>query len=160
MRKTQRKLVISKKRIARGKGFSLIELMIVVVIVAILASIAYPSYINQVTQARRADAQAVLMEAAQFMERFYTENNRYDQDTGGVATVLPAELQESPRDGGGKYYDISIQAATTSTYRLRATPKNSQAGDGFLEITNTFTKGWDSNNSGALSATEQSWNQH
>ena len=141
-------------------GFSLIELMIVVVSVAILSSIAYPSYLNQVTQSRRADAQAVLMEAAQFMERFYTENNRYHQDTGGTAVALPVQLRESPRDSGTKSYDITVQAATASTYTLRATPKNAQAGDGFIQITNTFAKGWDSDSSGALSAAEQTWSQH
>ena len=144
----------------RVRGFSLIELMIVLVIVAILGSIAYPSYLNQVTQSRRADAQAVLMEAAQFMERFYTENNRYDQDTGGTAVALPAALRESPRDSGTKSYDIAVQASTASTYTLRATPKNAQAGDGFLQITNTFAKGWDRDNGGTLSAAEQTWSQH
>ena len=125
------------------KGFSLIELMIVVVIIAILSTIAYPSYQDNLTRARRADAQAVLMEAAQFMERFYTENNRYDQDTGGTAVAIPAQLAESPRDSGTKFYDIVVQAADQSTYTLRATPKNGQAGDGFMEITNTFAKAWD-----------------
>ena len=144
----------------RTSGFSLIELMIVVVIVAILSSIAYPSYLNQVTQARRVDAQAVLMDATQFMERFYTENNRYDQDTGGTAVALPAQLRESPRDSGTKSYDITVQVATASTYTLQATPKNAQAGDGFIQITNTFAKGWDSDSSGALSAAEQTWSQY
>jgi type IV pilus assembly protein PilE len=135
--------------------------MIVVAIVGILGSIAYPSYLNQVAQSRRADAQAVLMEAAQFMERFYTENNRYHQDTGGTAVALPVQLRESPRDSGTKSYDISVQASTASTYTLRATPKNGQIGDGYLEITNTFAKEWDSDDSrGALSAAEQTWSKH
>ena len=144
----------------KNRGFSLIELMIVVAIVAILGSIAYPSYLNQVTKSRRTDAQAVLMEAAQFMERFYTENNRYDQDSGGTAVALPAALRESPRDSGTKSYDIAVQASTASTYTLRATPKNAQTGDGFLQITNTFAKGWDSDNGGSLSTAEQTWSQH
>ena len=143
-----------------ASGFSLMELMIVVAIVAILGSIAYPSYLNQVAQSRRTDAQAVLIEAAQFMERFYTENNRYDQDTGGTAVALPAQLRESPRDGGTKSYDITVQASTASTYTLRATPKNGQTGDGFIQITNTFAKGWDSDNSGTLSVSEQTWSKH
>ena len=142
------------------KGFSLIELMIVVAIVAILGAVAYPSYRDSVTDARRADAQAVLMEAAQYMERFYTENNRYDEDTGGTAVALPAQLAESPRDSGTKFYDIAVQASTRSTYTLRATPKNAQAADGFLEITNTFVKAWDSNNNGSLTDDERTWSQH
>lgn len=138
-------------------GFSLLELMIAVVIVGIITSIAYPSYQNHMTSARRTDAQSVLMEAAQFMERFYTENNRYDQDTGGTAVALPAELTEALRDAGTKAYDITVQASAASTFTLRATPKNMQAGDGFIEITNTFAKAWDRNNSGAITAGENSW---
>jgi len=142
------------------KGFSLIELMIVVAIVAILGAVAYPSYMDSITDARRTDAQAVLMEAAQYMERFYTENNRYDEDTGGTAVALPAQLAESPRDSGAKFYDLAVQTSTRSTYTLRATPKNAQAGDGFLELTNTFVKAWDSNNNGSLTDAERTWSQH
>jgi hypothetical protein len=32
-----------------------------------------------------------------------------------------------------------------------------QAGDGFIEITNTFAKAWDRNNTGAITAGENSW---
>jgi type IV pilus assembly protein PilE len=51
-------------------------------------------------------------------------------------------------------------AAASATYTLTATPKNVQAGDGFVQLTNTFAKGWDSDNSGALSTAEQSWSDH
>ena len=142
------------------QGMSLIELMVALVIIAIISSVAYPSYQSHMAGARRADAQAVLMEAAQYMERFYTENNRYDEDTGGTAVALPAQLAESPRDSGAKFYDLTVQASTRSTYTLRATPKNGQAGDGFLEITNTFVKAWDSDNSGSLVDAERTWSQH
>jgi len=71
------------------QGFTLIELMIAVAIVGILAAIAYPSYIEHVRKTRRADAKAVVLELSQWMERFYTENSRYDKTRAGVDVALP-----------------------------------------------------------------------
>ncbi|MDW7601742.1 prepilin-type N-terminal cleavage/methylation domain-containing protein, partial [Stenotrophomonas maltophilia] len=55
-----------------ARGFTLIELMIVVAVVAILAAIAYPSYSEHVRKSRRAQAKADLVEYAQLAERFHT----------------------------------------------------------------------------------------
>jgi len=143
----------------KNKGMTLIELMIVVVIVAILVAIAYPSYQEHITKARRVDAQAVLMEAAQFMERHYTTNYRYHQDLAGVAVALPNNLLESPKDPGSKYYDIAIPTVTVSAYTLVASPKGPQAGNGDLIITNQGLKGWDRNNNGSIDADEECWNK-
>ena len=60
-----------------AKGFTLIELMIVVAVVAILAAVAYASYSFATIKARRSAAQACLMENAQRMERYYTTNLSY-----------------------------------------------------------------------------------
>ncbi|WP_275097935.1 type IV pilin protein [Sedimenticola hydrogenitrophicus] len=111
------------------RGFTLIELMIVVAVIGILAAIAYPSYQEYVRKARRADAQAALLELTQFMERFFTVNSRF-VNTDNSQVVLP--FTESPKDGGTKYYDLQFVAgtATTTTYTLEAVPKNAMAGDG------------------------------
>ena len=61
----------------RSAGFTLIELMIAVAIIGILASIAYPSYQNYVKNARVSEGQAALMQAAQEMERCYTQFYEY-----------------------------------------------------------------------------------
>ena len=53
-------------RMTHHRGFSLIELMIVVAIVGIIAAIAYPSYSNHVRETRRTTAQADLVELAQW----------------------------------------------------------------------------------------------
>ena len=59
------------------KGFTLIELMIVVAIVAILASIAYPAYTESIRKGKRAQARTALAELLQQQERYMTQRNCY-----------------------------------------------------------------------------------
>ena len=141
-------------KIKSNKGFTLMELMIVLVIIGLLAGIGYPSYLDSAKKSRRSAAQADLSELAQYMERFYTENYAYDEDRGGVAVSLP--FTESPKEGGSKYYDITLVRNPT-TFTLTATPKGAQADDGILTLNQVGVRGWDSDNSGAVDAHEQCW---
>jgi len=102
-------------------GFTLLELMIVVAIVAILAAIAYPSYQDSVRKARRGDAQAGLVELANFLERRFTESNEYDGSN--AATTLTASGVIS------NYYTLSITNFNTTTYTLQAVPQGDQVAD-------------------------------
>ncbi|MGC9456387.1 MAG: type IV pilin protein [Halothiobacillaceae bacterium] len=125
---------VSKVPARRGNGqpgFTLIELMIVVVVIALLAAIAYPSYQEYVRKAERADAQATLLEAAQFMERWYTTNNRYDEDLDGDDVSLPSNLQQSPSDGDAKY-NITLDSVARNSYELHAAPVRDDACGTFI----------------------------
>jgi type IV pilus assembly protein PilE len=109
----------------QGRGFTLVEIMIVVAIVAILASIALPSYTSYIAKAKRADARTQLLQVAQFMQRFYAANDSYLQDraTNGVFSQVPASLQQSPADGT-KLYDLEIPNADLSAtgYTIKMVP--------------------------------------
>lgn len=105
----------------RVKGFTLIELMITVAIIGIIAAIAYPSYQNSVIKSNRTQAQACILEAAQFMERFYTLNARYDQQRGTNPPVAVA-LNLSCINEISRNYVLGLDPLTENTYTLRAVP--------------------------------------
>lgn len=102
----------------RSRGFTLIELMIVVVIIGIIAAIAYPSYIENVRETRRTTAKSALLELASYMERFYTENFTY------VGTTVPGAISNDLEQ-----YTLAIDASTATSYTISATPQGPQTAD-------------------------------
>ncbi len=117
-------------RPGRQRGFTLIEVMVVAAIVAVLAAVAIPSYTSYVARGKRADARGQLLQAAQFMQRFYAANDRYDADRGGTAVenVMPAGLKQSPQDSATPAYTLTVQSSTTF-YTLTMAPQGSMSND-------------------------------
>lgn len=110
----------------RIKGFTLIELMIVVAIVAILAAIAIPSYQSYVLRSHRTVAVNALMDLASREARYYTTNNTY------VASMLTLGYAADPMpvpNAANPYYNIAVTAANATSFTLTATPAGSQAND-------------------------------
>lgn len=112
------------------RGFTLIELMIVVVILGILASIAYPSYVSHVQETRRTDAEGALVGLANAMERYFTENGGYLDSANNRPTLGTGGIyaNKSPIDGSDDYYTLQIDPATSATYyKLEAIPVTTSA---------------------------------
>lgn len=100
------------------RGFTLIELIIVVGIIGIIAGIGYPSYLDYVVKSRRSDGHLALMNAVQAMERCRSTQYSY------ANCALPVELQTSEEGN----YAISVES-DASTYELTATAQAIQATD-------------------------------
>lgn len=110
------------------KGFTLIELMIVVAIVGIIAAIAYPSYQTYVERTRRNLAQADLLEVVQWMERRYSAGFDY-RNSSKANPTLPFDT--SPRNPSGTAaYNITFDGDVKRTeFKLQAVPTSIQNGD-------------------------------
>lgn len=166
---------------SNSRGFTLIEVMIVVVIIGILAAVAYPSYQKHMTQTRRSDAQSALLQIANQQERFFTECNYYATTLTGTRAcgasagngVLAYPAATSP---DGHYALTLVQgvmladgttSASCSTwacgYTAVANPNGAgasgrQRNDGRFMMNSLGQKFWDRNNDGDYAdANENKW---
>ena len=115
---------------ARVRGFTLIELMIVVAIVGLLATIAYPSFMGQVRKSRRADAVQALAALQQAQERWRAAHASYAGNTD-LAVAWPNGLGQTTPTAGG-YYNLSIATSPAPTglaYVASASAAGGQAAD-------------------------------
>ena len=104
------------------RGFTLIELMVVLAVAAILSAVAFPSYQSQVAKGRRADAKQALVELAQKLERFYTERGSFAGASLGSGGLYPLV-------SSGGYYSLAITSQSADGFTVTATPRGNQAGD-------------------------------
>ncbi len=139
---------------AYHKGFTIIELLVVVTVVGILAAIAYPQYNRYLIQARRADGQGALLQMAGQLEKFYSQCGRYTATitTGTISACSGLGVGANSTDN---HYTLTITTGAAGTvanqtYVLTAAPRttpppaSSQVNDtdcGNLTLTNAGVKG-------------------
>ena len=120
----------SRVRVRCQRGFTLIELMIVVVIAAVLAAIALPAYNDAVRKSRRTAAKTAVLDMASREEKFYTTNNAY---TSTAASLGYAALPAAVPDASTNYYQLSVVMENTTnppTFTATATAQGDQTKDG------------------------------
>lgn len=147
--------------VGKFRGFTLIELMIVVAIVAILASIAYPNYAEYVRKAKRLEAQSDLLDLSKKLQRYKVSNFRYLQADGTAITL--ANIGEAvplriPRQGQA-LYNIELSDVTATTWTLTATPINNttQQLDGGLSTNHRGEKCWTKRSTTCVLSATSNW---
>jgi type IV pilus assembly protein PilE len=118
--------------VKRGRGFTLLEVMIVCVIVGILAAIVLPSYQAQLRKSRRASAQSHLMDIASRQQQYLLDNRQYASTLSALGMTTPNDVLQ--------YYTISacdtsatpvacVPSGTPPVFVVTATPIGAQAQD-------------------------------
>lgn len=130
---------------ARTKGFTLIEVMIVVAIIGILAAVAYPSYLSYIIRANRAAAESFMMELSSKQERYVLDKRSYTATVSDLMSV-PGEVSQN--------YDVTIENVAATTYTIKATPIGRQLVKDTLCGTLTLDQAGNKGQTGTGSVTE------
>jgi len=121
----------------RARGFTLIEMLIVVAMIAILAGIALPSYREYIKKSHRSEAQAYLLMIAARQQQFLV-------DTRAFSALTPDNIASQPSHVTSAYGTVTMvtTAGPPPTFAITATPQGSQTSEkcGTLTINQTGTK--------------------
>ena len=134
----------------RERGFTLVELMIVVAVIGILSIVAYPSYTSYVLRSERSRAQQLMLEISNRQQQYIVDARAYTATIGSTGLNVPS------KDGwscaatcvSGKYtVSVALVAGPPPSFTITATPTagTPQAADGVLTLTSDGAKTWAGN---------------
>jgi type IV pilus assembly protein PilE len=99
----------------KGRGFTLIELMVAVAVIAILAATAVPAYRDYSVRAQLVDATAALADQRVRMEQFYADNRHYGSGTcGATLPILERFVLSCELSAEGQGYVVTAAGRTDS----------------------------------------------
>jgi len=117
------------------KGFTLVEVLIIVAVIALLATIAIPNLLRARVNAHDAFAKASLKAASTAMENYLAANSAYPPDIAALTGVTPPYLHVDYFDGNTYHgFTFTVDTLTGQDYILTAEPVSANLGSGSFTI--------------------------
>lgn len=146
-----------------SRGFTLMELMIVVAIIGVLAAVAFPAYQQYVIRSNRADVQAEMIQIAQRIENYKVTRGTYT----GVALSQPSIYGSSVFPKTGKaLYDITLNTGQrdglVTDWTIEAAPRSDsiQKDNGTIRLNDLGHKCWIKGASTCTLSANSSWQEN
>ena len=129
---------LNKKTLGNKRGFTLLEVLIVIVILGVIAGLAIPIYAAQVERARAQEALMNLGALRESAQRFYSSYNSYTPTTPGTMTILAnggtaaaTNLDTDPNNPGGgvtRLFGYTVDSVAAGTYTFKALRRTGVSG--------------------------------
>lgn len=141
----------------KAKGFTLIEMMIVVAVIGVLAAITFPTYANYRIRENRNEVKSAMVQIAQKLAAYKLANNDYN------TTVTAAYGSAVYPQTGTALYDLALDTTTVAgSWTLTATPKagTTQAANGAVLLNDQGWRCWTQTTTACTLSATSSWDDH
>ena len=118
------------------KGFTLLELIIVIIIIGVLATLGFTQYTKVIEKGRTAEAKAILGSIRTAQQAYYLEWGAYTGAIGDLSIDAPTACATT------HYYSYSVASSTASATRCTASGKTPNATGGYGVTLNYANGTW------------------